>query len=72
MYLFFGHAHGMLKFLGQGPNLHHSSDHAGSLTYCPTGELLLHIFQKLFLFFSSRLEVRILGLLLPPTKEDFG
>ena len=30
---FFGHTHSMRKFLGQGLNLCHSSDHTGSLTH---------------------------------------
>ena len=33
---FFGYAHGMQKFLGQGLDLSHCSDNAGSLTYCAT------------------------------------
>ena len=43
---FFGHACGMWEFLGQGLNLHHSSDlsfcsdNAEPLTYCVTRELL--------------------------------
>ena len=33
----FGCAHGMQKFPGQGSDLHHSSDNAGSLTTKPPG-----------------------------------
>ena len=42
---FFGHAHSMWKFLGQGSNLCHGSDpsccsdNTGSLTYCSIREL---------------------------------
>ena len=44
-FLFFGHAHGMWKFLGQGSNpchssnLNHCSDITPSLTCCATREL---------------------------------
>ena len=38
-FFFFGHSFGMQKFLGQGLNLSHSSDKAGSLTHWPTKEL---------------------------------
>ena len=44
-FFFFGHAHGMQKFPGQGSNLHHSSSHSHSsdnaraLTRCTTREL---------------------------------
>ena len=47
--------HGMLKFLGQGSNPHHScslshsSDNAGSLTHCATRERLIGLLG----FFSS-------------------
>ena len=34
---FFGHAHGLQKFPGQGSNPHHSSDNARSLTTRPPG-----------------------------------
>ena len=35
--LVFGRAHGMQEFLGQGSNLHHSSDNAESLITKPPG-----------------------------------
>ena len=35
-FFFFGCAHSMRKFLGQGSNLRHSSDNTGSLTCCTT------------------------------------
>ena len=47
-FFFFVHTQGMWKFLGQGLNLHHSSDpgrcsdNVRSLTFCATGELLKH------------------------------
>ena len=37
---FFGHAHSMWKFLGQGSNLSHSSDKVKSLTIRPLGNSL--------------------------------
>ena len=37
---FFGHSHGMQKFLGQGSNPGHSSDNARSLTAQPPGNSL--------------------------------
>ena len=49
--LFFGCAHGMRKFLGQGWNQphsrdsNHSSDNTGSLTCCATRELPKHPFR---------------------------
>lgn len=41
LFVVFGHACCMQKFLGQGSNLCHSSDNAGSLIYWATRELLL-------------------------------
>ena len=41
LFVVFGHACCMQKFLGQGSNLCHSSDDAGSLIYWATRELLL-------------------------------
>ena len=38
-FFFFGCAHIMWKFPGQGSNMHFCSDSAGSLTNCATGEL---------------------------------
>ena len=50
-FFFFGHAHRMQRFWGQGSNSHHSSDpshnsdRAWSLTHCATRELLLGGFK---------------------------
>ena len=49
----FGHAHIIWKFLGQGVNLHHSSnpnhfsDNTEFLTHCSTGELLFVLILNL-------------------------
>ena len=58
-FVFFIHTHGMWKFLGQGSNLHHSSDpscsrnNARSLTHWATRELLW-AFLISFLVYISR------------------
>lgn len=44
--IFFGGARGMWKFLGEGANLHHSGNNAGSLTYWPTREVLKIDFKQ--------------------------
>ena len=59
-FFFFGHIHGIQKFLGQGSNpghssnLSHSSDNTGSLTQCATREFpnLFFIFY-FFLFMAA-------------------
>ena len=48
-FFFFGHTHGMWKFLGLGSNQHHGSDNTGSLTQWTTREFLdSYVFIYLF------------------------
>ena len=42
--VYFGHAHSMQKFPGQGLNPHHSSDNAGFLTARPPGNSYLYFY----------------------------
>ena len=59
-FFFFGCAHRMWKFLGQGSNPHHSSDQsycsdcAGSLTCCTQGNLPHYDSHLLFSLFCIR------------------
>ena len=55
IFFFFGHAHSMWKFLGQGlnqchsSNLSHSSKNTGSLTHCTTREFHLSLYFDSFI-----------------------
>ena len=52
---FYGCTHSMQKFLGQGSNLHHSSDNARSLTHWATRELQQNIlYNRFLLIFASQ------------------
>ena len=61
-FFLFGSAQGMRYFLGQGSNLRHSSDNAGSLTHRAARELLIKLFfkhnDKTGLFFSLDIWVK--------------
>lgn len=46
LFCIFGHACGTQKFRGQGLNLHHSSNKAGSLIHCTTRQLPLWSFDE--------------------------